>query len=125
MKPIFERRKFGRRGSSAQGWICVGGRPRLSCLVRNISPQGALLECERPRWLPYEFMLIVEGSRERHVCEIRHALTTGVGVVFKARLSDEQTLRVARSLVVESDDWIGFGSNFLPRFGRKSGRKWC
>ena len=54
-----DRRNFGRRQTVWHAWIHVAGRPRMTCLVRNISAGGALLECQVPAWMEYELRLIV------------------------------------------------------------------
>ena len=80
-----ERRQFGRRGVCLHGWICVEGRPRLSCQVRDLSVAGARLELDVPAWLPFNFRLVIDASRFAADCEIRHQRDNGVGVSFVTR----------------------------------------
>ncbi|HRK18843.1 MAG TPA: PilZ domain-containing protein [Hyphomicrobiaceae bacterium] len=82
-----ERRSFGRRQTLWHAWIAAPGRARFACLVRNISPGGALLECEVPPWLPHEFRLIVEAHDIDIECDLRHRGKFGIGVQFRAVLN--------------------------------------
>jgi hypothetical protein len=77
-----ERRQFGRRKTSLHGWIVPDGRPRIACVVRNVSEGGALLEFEVPRGLPYWFTLIIESKGFEARCEVRHQSERWMGVQF-------------------------------------------
>ncbi len=83
-KPNFshERRQFGRRQTSLHGWISIAGRPRLPCMVKDLSIGGALLLLEKPSWLPFNFKLIVEATRFVTWCEVRHHRPDAIGVRF-------------------------------------------
>lgn len=81
-----ERRNFGRRQTVWHAWIAAPGRARFACLVRNISAGGALIECDVPEWLPYEFHLIVEAHGIDIECDLRHRGKFGIGVQFKMPL---------------------------------------
>lgn len=81
-----DRRSFGRRQTVWHAWIAAPGRARFPCLVRNISPGGALIECDVPAWLPHEFRLIVEPHGIDVDCDLRHRGRFGVGVQFKHAL---------------------------------------
>jgi hypothetical protein len=77
-----DRREFGRRVTCLRAHILVPGRPRLACIVRDISVGGALLELDIPSWLPFSFDLVIEASRFQTACEIRHQRANAVGVRF-------------------------------------------
>ncbi len=81
-QPFVERREFGRRKTCLHGWLAVEGRPKIACLVRNVSEGGALLECEVPKVLPFRFNLIVDCKGFQASCEARHKTETWVGVRF-------------------------------------------
>lgn len=87
MQNSAERRQSGRRSTRRHAWIAVPGRPRLSCLVINISTTGACLELRAPPWLPADFHLYIDGEAGAHLCEVRHVGAHGIGVNF--RPSDE------------------------------------
>lgn len=81
-----DRREFGRRAVFLHGWICVEGRPRLPCLIRDISVAGARLDLNDPvSWLPYRFRLVVDVSRFAADCEIKHHRGRTLGVSFVTR----------------------------------------
>ena len=105
-----EQRQFGRRQTNLHAWISVPGRPKLPCVVRNISVGGALLELDRPSWLPFNFQLTIEATRFVTMCEVRHHSQGHVGVRFmtaveyaaldRRRASDNRSLN-------DADAWSG------------------
>lgn len=80
-----EQRQFGRRTTCVHGWIKVPHRPKIACMVRNISASGALLEVSDPQSLPYRFQLLVETSNLEADCEVKHRGQHSVGVYFAPR----------------------------------------
>ena len=60
-----ERRQFGRRQTYLRAWISVPGRPKLPCIVQNLSVGGALLEIKAPTWLPFVRVESVAKSAAR------------------------------------------------------------
>lgn len=107
-----DRRQFGRRDTYIRGWLQVNGRPKSACIIRNLSPKGALLEMAVPSWLPFKFELRIEGTGESFTCEVRHVLPSGVGVNFVAA---EQALQMPVGAVDVVDEWVGLQS------GRRKG----
>lgn len=81
-----DRRNFGRRQTVWHAWIYVSGRPRMACLVRNISAGGALLECDVPVWMGHELRLVIEPYDIDVACDVRHKGLHGLGVQFQAML---------------------------------------
>ena len=112
-----EKRQFGRRTTSLHAWIIVPGRPKLPCIVRNISVGGALLELDLPSWLPYNFRLLIDTSNFASDCEIRHHGPRSVGVRFieAAGLREQSGDPGARSSA-DADQWMGQGgaANHAP-----------
>lgn len=108
--PGAERRQFGRRKTSLHAWISVQGRPKLPCTVLDLSVGGALLQLQKPSWLPYNFMLIIEASRFVTWCEVRHSRADAIGVRFlsavEAAAVDPRGAQDCRSLN-EKDAWTG------------------
>lgn len=100
-----DRRQFGRRQDNAHGWIVVEGRPRVPCVVRDISDAGARIEVERPSWLPFHFKLVVESLRLVAECEVRHQQQTSVGVLFV----QHQTIRPSAGFATVDDKMRWFG----------------
>lgn len=81
-RPPADRRQFGRRQSTLHGWLIVEGRPRIPCIVRNVSDGGALVECPVPKNLPFRFHVEIEAKDFRALCEPRHQRDNWVGVRF-------------------------------------------
>ncbi|MCB1519497.1 MAG: PilZ domain-containing protein [Hyphomicrobiaceae bacterium] len=100
-----ERRQFGRRNTALHAFIRIPGRPLIACVVRNLSVNGALLEFEVPKWLPYQFRLVIEAGRFEVDCEIRHHGLTGIGVMFIERTAENDVYE--RRVVLEEDIWTG------------------
>ena len=92
-----DRRQFGRRYTQVHGWICVEGRPRMSCTVQNFSETGALLELSAPGKLPQHFILDIEAIKFRMGCEVMRITPAGFGVKFKT--IDEITAALAAEKV--------------------------
>ena len=55
---------------------------QLSCIVRNVSQGGALLEVRDPEKLPKHFRLVISSDRFAADCEARHRTANGIGVLF-------------------------------------------
>jgi hypothetical protein len=105
-----DRRQFGRRQTSLRAWISVPGRPRLPCLVRNISLGGAFLEINAPTWLPYVFHLTVESTGFDADCEVRHQSATSIGVRFIERVAAGASDGARNGALPSTDDtqeWMG------------------
>ena len=77
-----DRREFGRRTTSWHAWIICPNRPKIACLVRNVSPAGARLELEVPVWLPWNLRLVVDAYRLEFECEVRYRRPNAIGVFF-------------------------------------------
>lgn len=64
--------------------ICrVSEHEAVRCRVRNISSMGAFIEFERPTIVPRQFKLIVPEHWFEAECEVRHAGSHEIGVLFK------------------------------------------
>ncbi len=77
-----DRRQFGRRQLHTLGRIKLPGRSSLSCTIRNMSEGGALLVFDKPEWLPFGFILTIEGENKTYACEVRHHYGERVGIEF-------------------------------------------
>ena len=88
-----DRRQFGRRDTAYDGIVPVPGRPMLSCIVRDLSEGGALLEFQSEDvWLPYKFMLRMPSLGIVTHCEVRHQRYNRVGVMFVGAKPGEKAL---------------------------------
>lgn len=82
------------------------GRPKLPARIVNYSPKGALLEVERPPWLPFRFELQISGLAEPICCELRHVTSHGIGVIFHH--SEGRSQRPESDLrAMDFDEWMG------------------
>jgi hypothetical protein len=77
-----ERREFGRRLTYLHAIIRARGRLDVLCTVRNTSDGGALLQVEKPDWLPAHFQLLIETNNTETDCEVVHRGVITVGVRF-------------------------------------------
>lgn len=80
--PSSERRQFGRRDSRVHGVCTIPGRAPMHCIVKNLSPAGALIEFNEPIKVPFNFRLRIESRQLDHACHVRHQGQHGVGVTF-------------------------------------------
>ena len=103
-----EKRQFGRRHTQLHAWVAIPGRPRLPCIVQDLSVRGALLVfAEAPIGLSYVFKLTVEATKFETACEIRHQRGTRVGVEFVAASALIAPERRAATDAVQ--EWTGIG----------------
>ena len=100
-----ERRQFGRRETTLHGWVAVEGRPRIACVVKNISEGGALLELPITKYLPFHFNLVIDCKGFQALCEVRHQSESHVGVQFVR--FDEVAEPIAKWCPVTEDAWSG------------------
>ena len=80
LKPL-ERRAFGRIDSHVDA-VAVAGRQSVSCIVRNFSEHGALLELGGPFPAATTFKLRIDAKQVEALCEVRHRSDTTIGVRF-------------------------------------------
>lgn len=109
-----DKRQFGRRTSQLHAWIHVPGRPRLACLVSNVSVKGAELTFETAQTgLPYFFTLSIEASKFETACEMRHQRGTAIGVEFVAdtALAHASETRDQGSAFGSARDWVGISGS--------------
>lgn len=100
-----ERRQFGRRKTCMHGWVVMDVRPKLPCLVRNVSAGGALLELEVPKNMPFRFKLIIDSKGFEALCEMRHTGPGWMGVQF---VNFERVVEPIAEWSVELEDrWAG------------------
>ena len=80
----FEDRQFGRRRSLIHAIVVNKRGGRTMCLVRNISPGGALLEVEDQGLLSQQLTLIIDADAFEADCDVRHRTEHAIGVYFTA-----------------------------------------
>lgn len=108
-----EKRQFGRRDTDMRGWVRVAGRPVISCVVRELSQGGALLEFMDDVWLPYGFRLTTECKQIDRYCEPRHKNGKRIGVRF-VEASDHAVASSSTAATSDATGWMG-QEHRLPR----------
>lgn len=88
---MHERRLFGRRTTRTYAWVEMATRPRVSCIIMNVSRTGALIELMDNVPLPIQFKLVVEHLPGCEFCEVRHQRERSVGLLFIESLAPEYT----------------------------------
>ena len=78
-----ERRRAHRQRTLKAARIVIDQRtPGLDCIVRNLSPYGALLLVSSLA-VPDRFELLFSANRARHECRVAWRATDRVGVEFR------------------------------------------
>lgn len=78
---MLDRRQFGRRSVSLDGFVRVPLRAPIPCKLVNMSEGGALLAVDKSTWLPQAFRLTI-GNFETE-CTVRHRRDDLIGVEFE------------------------------------------
>lgn len=76
-----ERRKHPRTDINEPALVSAGGSV-MSCVVRNISLEGAAIEVENPAFVPSRFRLVVANGTKVHDCSIAWIQKNRIGVTF-------------------------------------------
>jgi hypothetical protein len=56
----------------------------MSCVVRNISPEGAAIDVENPAFVPSRFRLVMANGSSVRECRIAWIQQKRIGVTFVA-----------------------------------------
>jgi hypothetical protein len=76
-----EKRKYPRTEINEPAYVSSGGSV-MSCVVRNISAEGAAIDIENPAFVPPRFRLVLANDSSVHECRI--AWIQQIGVTFAA-----------------------------------------
>jgi PilZ domain len=76
-----ERRKHPRTETNQPGYVSSGGSV-MSCVVRNISPEGAAIDVENPAFVPERFRLVIAEDGAVHECRIAWIQKNRIGLSF-------------------------------------------
>ena len=82
-----EKRKHPRTEISEPAYVSSGGSV-MSCMVRNISPEGAAIEVENPAFVPPHFRLVMSKDSSIHECSVVWIRQNRIGVTFSAAPKD-------------------------------------
>ncbi len=78
-----EKRKHPRVEIDEPAYVSSGGSV-MSCVVRNISSEGAAIDVENPAFVPQRFRLVVARDSSVHECQIAWIQQKRIGVTFVA-----------------------------------------
>jgi hypothetical protein len=78
-----EKRKHPRTEINEPAYVSSGGSV-MSCVVRNISPEGAAIDIENPVFVPQRFRLVLAKDSSVRDCEIVWIQQKRIGVAFVA-----------------------------------------
>jgi hypothetical protein len=89
-----EKRKHPRTEINEPAYVSSGGSV-MSCMVRNISVEGAAIDVENPAFVPPHFRLVMANHSSVHECRIAWIQRNRIGVTFAAmpqgpRLPDDE-----------------------------------
>ena len=78
-----EKRKHPRIEIDEPAYVSAGGSV-MSCMVRNISPEGAAIDVENPAFVPPRFRLVMASDSSVRECRIAWIQQKRIGVTFVA-----------------------------------------
>ncbi len=78
-----ERRKHSRTEINEPAYVSSGGSV-MTCVVRNISPEGAAIEVENPAFVPARFRLVMASDASVHDCIVAWIQKNRIGLTFVA-----------------------------------------
>lgn len=78
-----ERRKYPRTEINQPAYVSAGGSV-MSCVVRNISPEGAAIEVDNPAFVPARFRLVMASDGFVRYCSIAWIQRNRIGLTFVA-----------------------------------------
>jgi hypothetical protein len=82
-----EKRRHPRTDVNEPAYVSSGGSV-MSCMVRNISAEGAAIDVENPAFVPEHFRLVMATDRSVHECKIAWIQQKRIGVTFTAARPD-------------------------------------
>ena len=78
-----EKRKHPRTEINEAAYVSSGGSV-MSCVVRNISAEGAAIDIENPVFVPQRFRLVLAKDLSVYECQIAWIQQKRIGVTFVA-----------------------------------------
>lgn len=78
---IEEKRKHPRTEINEPAYVSAGGSV-MSCMVRNISAEGAAIDVENPAFVPPHFRLVMAKGLSVRECRIAWIQQNRIGVTF-------------------------------------------
>jgi hypothetical protein len=78
-----ERRKYPRTEINERALVSSGGSV-MSCVVRNISAEGAAIDVDNPAFVPPSFRLVLDNGSIVHECRVAWIQKNRIGLTFVA-----------------------------------------
>jgi hypothetical protein len=76
-----ERRRHARTEINEPAYVSSGGSV-MSCVVQNISTEGAAIDVENPAFVPDRFRLVMANDRSVRECRVIWIQENRIGVSF-------------------------------------------
>jgi PilZ domain len=76
-----ERRKYPRTETNEPAYVSSGGSV-MSCVVRNLSPEGAAIDVENPVFVPDRFRLVMARDTSVYDCRVVWIQKNRIGLTF-------------------------------------------
>ncbi len=76
-----EKRKHPRTEINEPAYVSAGGSV-MSCMVRNISPEGAAIDVENPAFVPQRFRLVIQSDSSVRDCRVAWIQKNRIGLTF-------------------------------------------
>jgi PilZ domain len=76
-----EKRKHPRSEIEEPAYVSAGGSV-MSCIVRNISPEGAAIDIENPAFVPPCFRLVMASDSSVRECRVAWIQKNRIGLTF-------------------------------------------
>jgi hypothetical protein len=84
-----ERRKSTRAETNEPGYVSSGGSV-MTCVVRNISPEGAAIDVENPAYVPASFRLVMAKDGSVYECGVAWIRQNRIGLTFTTAPTTER-----------------------------------
>ncbi len=78
-----ERRRNPRTEMNEPAYVSSGGLV-MSCVVRNVSAEGAAIEVDQPAFVPERFRLVMANDRAVYECKVVWIQDNRIGLTFVA-----------------------------------------
>jgi hypothetical protein len=76
-----EKRKHPRTEINEPAYVSSGGSV-MSCMVRNISVEGAAIDVENPAFVPPQFRLVMASDSSVRECRVTWIQQNRIGLTF-------------------------------------------
>jgi hypothetical protein len=96
-----DKRKHPRVEINEPAYVSAGGSV-MSCMVRNISLEGAAIEVANPAFVPPRFRLVMAKDSSVHECSVVWIQQNRIGLSFAAAPQEQQHPDTSIDTVISS-----------------------